>query len=286
MLPGSSHPLYPRFLDLLIATILPLISSPILDLDYIAEALWPIYTASLPPHAEQLVLDKPYPDPNNPPPPLPITVKLLTDLKHQMAIPIAAAIEDLIPRQVGPAEFTAAMIPRPRQIHRSVPKGASLAMGLPLCAQYLIIAGYCASYNPAKSDLRLFGRGTGPDGKKRRGGGTRRAGYGRVRVGKVPQRLLGPKPFPLDRLLALFASLYAEHAPRPEDLQGYVDGDEDLDEGEDDGWLPTVAQAKAREERIRKKEVERDERWEDEVDHLTMSVRLWSMVSELSGRLY
>lgn len=54
-----------------------------------------------------------------------------------------------------------------------------------MVAKYLLVAGYCASYNPAKSDLRLFGRGTGPEGRKKKGGGTRRAGYGRVRIGKV-----------------------------------------------------------------------------------------------------
>ena len=62
---------------------------------------------------------------------------------------------------------------------------APSSLDLPLGAKFLLVAGYCASYNPAKSDLRLFGRGTGPDGKRRRGGGTRRAGYGRTRVGKV-----------------------------------------------------------------------------------------------------
>lgn len=59
------------------------------------------------------------------------------------------------------------------------------ALELSLCAKYLIVAAYCASYNPPKSDLRLFGRGTGPEGKRKKGGGTRRAGYGRVRLGKV-----------------------------------------------------------------------------------------------------
>ena len=93
----------------------------------------------------------------------------------------------------------------------------------------------------------------------------------------MPQRLLGPKAFTLDRLLALFASLYAEHASRPEDL---LPGQEDgwsSDDG-DDGWRPSIETAQRRAERIRRKEQERDEMWEDEVDHLTMSTRLWSLV--------
>lgn len=54
-----------------------------------------------------------------------------------------------------------------------------------MVGKYLLVAAYCGSYNPAKTDLRLFGRAVGPNGKKKKGGGTRRAGYGRVRMGKV-----------------------------------------------------------------------------------------------------
>ena len=78
-------------------------------------------------------------------------------------------------------------------------------------------------------------------------------------------------------MLALFASLYAEHGTRPEDLQAAVNGAESDSESDEDGWLATTGQA----ERKRKREVERDERWEDEVDHLTMSVKLWSLVGSL-----
>ena len=147
-------------------------------MDYLAEALWPIYTSSLPPHLEQKLLNRPYPDPDNPPPQLSITVKLLTDLKHQTSLPLAAAVESVLPRLTGRREFTETMLRS-----RVLPKPAGLE--LPLCARYLLVAGYCASYNPAKSDLRMFGRSTGPDGKRRKGGGTRRAGYGRTRIGKA-----------------------------------------------------------------------------------------------------
>jgi hypothetical protein len=66
---------------------------------------------------------------------------------------------------------------------KSVPKAPG--MEVPLVGKFLLVAGYCASYNPAKSDMRLFGRATGPDRRLKKGGGTRRAGYGRVRIGKV-----------------------------------------------------------------------------------------------------
>lgn len=177
LLPACSHPLYPRFLDLILSTLLPLTSLPS-EIEYIASAIWPIYTSSLPAHAE-------HPDPskrgegeNEGAAPLSVTVKLLTDLKHQLTLPLTAAVESVLTRQIGRAEFTRAMAER-----RPVPKAPGLE--LPTIARFLLVAAYCASYNPAKSDLRLFGRGTGPDGRKKKGGGTRRAGYGRVRIGKV-----------------------------------------------------------------------------------------------------
>ncbi|CAK9781969.1 hypothetical protein CC85DRAFT_138693 [Cutaneotrichosporon oleaginosum] len=272
LLPGSAHPLYPRFLDLLLATMGSLASPP--DLEYVAGALWPLYTATLPPHAEMTLLGKAYPDPENPPPPLVIDIQRLTSLKAQLVFALAAAGESLLPRHVGRAEFAGALAPvdahgdlRP-VAQRVLPPPQPL--DLPLAAKYLLVAAFCASYNPATSDIRLFGRGTGPDGRRRRGGRTRRAGYGRTRVGKVPQRLLGPKPFPLDRLLAMFSSLYAEHAPRPAELEisfGY------------DAYQ-TVAET----ERRRDEEIELDERWEDEVDHLAHSTRLWSLIPELEGQ--
>lgn len=173
---------------MILSTLLPLTSLPS-EIDFLSTALWPIYTSSLPPHAEQTSLGRPYPDPENPPPPLLITVKLLTDLKHQLTLPLTASIEDLLTRQIGRSEFTDAMLApalETGRTRRMVPKAPGLEISI--IEKYLLVAGYCASYNPAKSDLRLFGRGTGPEGRRKKGGGTRRAGYGRVRVGKVIYR--------------------------------------------------------------------------------------------------
>jgi origin recognition complex subunit 5 len=282
--PGSEHPLYPRFIELLFATIGHLApTSPPADIEYVASALWPIYTATLPPHAEMDLLGLEYPDPANRPPPLSVTVKLLTDLKHQLSLALAAATESVLTRTAGHAEFTRALMPitadgapRPASA-RVVPRPPPLE--LPLAARFLLVAAYCASYNPAKTDLRLFGRGTGPDGKRRRGGGIRRAGYGRTRLGKVPQRLLGPRPFPLDRLLAIFSSLYAEHATRPSDLEGM---DSDDENGFDPFEAPAVAAARAT--RRREKEIALEEAWDDAVDHLAFSVKLWALIPELEAQ--
>ncbi|BEJ15621.1 hypothetical protein CspHIS471_0502260 [Cutaneotrichosporon sp. HIS471] len=172
LLPGSQHPLYPRFLDLLLSSMGNLASPS--DLEYVATALWPLYTATLPPHEEMILIGKPLPSPI--PPPLLIDIKLLTSLKAQLGFALAAAGESLLSRQA----------------------------------------------------------------------------------------------FPLDRLLAMFSSLYAEHAPRPPELEiafGY-----------------DAYQSLAESERRRDEEMELDERWEDEVDHLAHSTRLWSLIPELEGQ--
>ncbi|WVF71487.1 hypothetical protein IAT40_006293 [Kwoniella sp. CBS 6097] len=296
LLPGSSHPLYPRFLELLLSTVLPLVTPPISELHYLSLSLWPIYTATLPPHLEMTLLNQPgsqsYPDPADPPGPLNINIKLLTDLKSQLSLSLAAAIENLLPRQIGSTEFVKSLLPGPGK-QRTLPKPPEIE--LPLMAKFLLVAAYAASYNPAKSDIRLFGRGTGPDGKRKKGGGTRRAGYGRTRIGKVPQRLLGPKPFPIDRLLALFSSLYAEHAPRPDDLlpsiggEGYTSSSasssDDENRDELDRWAASrsVAELAAKVDRKRKRENDREKRWDDQVDGIAMSTKLWSMIPQLES---
>lgn len=200
LIPGCSHPLYPRFLDLVYTTVQPLIPPSPLDLEYLSQLLFPIYTQTLPPHSEQILLNRPYADPANPPPSLSITVKLLTELKHQSSLAFTSAIETVLPRLTGRYEFSKAFT-RDLSLENGFAngngsgivnglngKGVGTLTGseilLPLCARFLLIAAYCASYNPPKSDMRLFGRGVG-DGKRRRGGGARRAGYGRTRIGKV-----------------------------------------------------------------------------------------------------
>ncbi|XP_050414191.1 origin recognition complex subunit 5 isoform X2 [Patella vulgata] len=69
---------------------------------------------------------------------------------------------------------------------------------LPFYSKYLLIAGYLASYNPVKSDARFF--------KKRSAKMTKRAHLVKKKE-RASNHLLGPKPFPLDRLLAIFYSI-------------------------------------------------------------------------------
>ncbi|XP_067683053.1 origin recognition complex subunit 5-like [Haliotis asinina] len=71
---------------------------------------------------------------------------------------------------------------------------------LPYYSKYLLIAAYLASYNPVKSDRRFFVKHTT---KTRTKPQTAKA----KKHERASNHLLGPKPFPLDRLLAIFYSI-------------------------------------------------------------------------------
>lgn len=69
---------------------------------------------------------------------------------------------------------------------------------LPFYSKYLLIAAYLASYNPAKSDKKFFAKHSGKGGKKT---------MAIKKHERTSNHMLGPKPFPLDRLMAIFYSI-------------------------------------------------------------------------------
>ena len=56
---------------------------------------------------------------------------------------------------------------------------------LPRMSKFILVAAFLASTNPAKMDLRMFGRGLDESKKKRRKGGSPRKGSGKNVVAKV-----------------------------------------------------------------------------------------------------
>jgi origin recognition complex subunit 5 len=90
---------------------------------------------------------------------------------------------------------------------------ASLAASLPLLSRYILISAFLASSNPSRKDIQMLA--TEDDDlfggrKKKKGGGTRKTPQrkkldvnGVARKEAIPQRLLGPKPFPVERLVAI-----------------------------------------------------------------------------------
>ncbi|KAI0072526.1 hypothetical protein K474DRAFT_1650853 [Panus rudis PR-1116 ss-1] len=78
-------------------------------------------------------------------------------------------------------------------------------------AKFILVASFLASTNPAKSDMRMFGRGPDERKKRKRKGGMVRKTSARAGATKVPQRLLGPMTFPLDRMIAILGVLLEEN---------------------------------------------------------------------------
>ncbi|KAG9102869.1 hypothetical protein FRC06_000933 [Ceratobasidium sp. 370] len=79
--------------------------------------------------------------------------------------------------------------------------------------QMLILASYLASYNPTKSDVRIFGRDASGIPKRRNRGYAK--GKGKLSTSKVPQKLLGPVAFSLERMLAILEALTLEYVDFP-----------------------------------------------------------------------
>lgn len=82
---------------------------------------------------------------------------------------------------------------------------------LPRMSKFILLAAFLASTNPAKSDVRMFGRGVDKQKRRRRKSASPKKAGAQTAVAKVPQRLLGPAVFPLDRLLAILGALLEEN---------------------------------------------------------------------------
>ncbi|KAH8103345.1 origin recognition complex subunit 5 C-terminus-domain-containing protein [Cristinia sonorae] len=83
---------------------------------------------------------------------------------------------------------------------------------LPRMAKFILVAAFVASTNPTKTDMRMLGRGLDERTKRRRKSVSPRKKTGvKQSAVKIPQRLLGPLAFPLDRLLAILGVLLEEN---------------------------------------------------------------------------
>ncbi|KAI0007948.1 origin recognition complex subunit 5 C-terminus-domain-containing protein [Xylariaceae sp. FL0662B] len=100
-----------------------------------------------------------------------------------------------------------------------------IATLLPPTARLLLIAAYLASHNAPRHDQTLFS--TWHAGKKRRrgggggGGGIRRP----ARHRKIARKLLGPSPFVLERMVAIYAATRREWVGDDDKSAGVMDGD-------------------------------------------------------------
>ncbi|KAF9449872.1 hypothetical protein P691DRAFT_774394 [Macrolepiota fuliginosa MF-IS2] len=139
---------------------------------------------------------------------------------------VTSALESLHPRLTNAADWAAANEPETNileqsfgQIHSPVTKPGGAGAGttqqpdaglssLPRMTKFILVASYIASTNPPKSDLRMFGRGLDEKKRRRRVMKTQSKAKG---PSKVPQHLLGPNPFPIDRMIAILGALLEEN---------------------------------------------------------------------------
>ncbi|KAL4208610.1 origin recognition complex, subunit 5 [Rhizopus microsporus] len=121
----------------------------------------------------------------------------------------AEATEKLYLREISSAEWS-----QEKDLKRNVAGRAEFE--LPYYTKFLLIAAYLASYNPPRFDVRFFSKSAEERAKKRGGGSRKRVDK---TGGKMRQQLLGPKAFPVERMLAIFYSILDEPLEDTIDIQ-------------------------------------------------------------------
>ncbi|KIM43778.1 hypothetical protein M413DRAFT_443679 [Hebeloma cylindrosporum] len=228
-------PLYAHFIAILCDVCFPFTHSP-QELQYIAAARWPGFVKPvLDDHLQtrDKALDEEDVDMEDDSAHtskgelVPPTEEVRMRLNKLFNASLSTAFEALLPRLTNAADWARANEPPgellsfPRTFMLEQAKSASKAgddkeegiRALPRLSKFILLAAFLASTNPPKSDLRMFGRGLDEKKRKRRVV-TKSAGKGGV--AKVSQRLLGPTPFALDRLIAILGALLEENDVQPD----------------------------------------------------------------------
>ncbi|KAI0089393.1 origin recognition complex subunit 5 C-terminus-domain-containing protein [Irpex rosettiformis] len=227
------RPLYAHFVSTLYGICSPYITDPN-ELAYIAASQWPGFVRpildeherrvdehqqarmeeedGIEPHGEEEVFVELRPPTED------VRIRLM-----RLFTPlITAALDTLYPRLSFANAWAKANVPPtnllsipPRQlpsipIHKLEDQDSQATLkSLPRMAKFILVASFIASNNPAKTDMRMFGRGR-DERKKRRGGSPRKMSAKSTAV-KIPQRQLGPMAFPLDRMVAILGVLLEEN---------------------------------------------------------------------------
>ncbi|KAJ1928243.1 hypothetical protein IWQ60_002223 [Tieghemiomyces parasiticus] len=93
---------------------------------------------------------------------------------------------------------------------------------LPYYAKFLLIASFLASYNPARLDVRYFAKGRENTSNTKRGKQAVQKQMMTQTGGKQRQQLLGPKAFPLERMLAIFYSILDDPIENSIEIQSQI----------------------------------------------------------------
>ncbi|KAG6914474.1 hypothetical protein DXG01_017051 [Tephrocybe rancida] len=215
--PNPYHPsfkgLYSHFTTVLCDVCYPFTHDP-QEIEYIAAARWPGFVQPvLDEHqlslSEAMQLDEAEEQQLQPP-----AEDVRMRLSRLFNASLSAALEELYPRLSNASEWEARNKPEPnllskqpghvvRSAGQQAKRSEDAMLALPRMSQFILVSAFLASTNPAKSDIRMFGRGLDEKKRKRRARKTTKSG--------PTKRLLGPVAFPLDRLLAILGALLEEN---------------------------------------------------------------------------
>ncbi|KAK1235701.1 hypothetical protein PQX77_001072 [Marasmius sp. AFHP31] len=226
---------YRQFISVLYDSCDPFIKDP-QEIQYIASARWPGFIKPVIDDYKRLLEEAVRID--EPPPPFDLpSEETRMRLVRALLPTFKSAMEDLHPRTTSAVDWCNANEPAPDIMEKMFQtpgllspsrrardeikdandtRGKSKAKegrieALPRQSRFILLASYLASSNPAKTDLRMFGRGV--DEKKRKRKINRVKPQPKMNTGpvKIPQPLVGASPFLLDRMLAILGALLEDN---------------------------------------------------------------------------
>ncbi|KAJ3310854.1 Origin recognition complex subunit 5 [Blyttiomyces sp. JEL0837] len=123
-------------------------------------------------------------------------------------------LDKLYTRQISSAEWETTVSKEKSDKISTIIHQSAVDANLPDNAVYLLFASFIASYNPPRFDVRFFSKSS--EGRTRQSKTIKK-----VTKSKLRQQLLGPKAFPVERMLAIFFSIMNEISGR--DVESVVD---------------------------------------------------------------
>ncbi|OAX34000.1 putative origin recognition complex, subunit 5-like protein [Rhizopogon vinicolor AM-OR11-026] len=216
----SLVPLYEQYVEH-VYNVCSLYATDIQELQYISAARWPGFVK---PVLREQGEHNEEEDPDNPDNELtlPASDGRMRLLKF-FTPSLTAALDALYPRLTNATDWAAANDPDIHVLEEATQtntEGNISVDHLPRMSKFILLAAFLASTNPAKTDVRMFGRGADKQKRRRRRSASPKKVGTQTAVAKVllslfltivSQRLLGPLVFPLDRLLAILGSLLEEN---------------------------------------------------------------------------
>ncbi|KAG2128757.1 OPT oligopeptide transporter protein-domain-containing protein [Suillus bovinus] len=210
----SLLPLYEQYVEH-VYNVCSLYTTDIRELQYIAAARWPGFVKPvLQEQSEASGGGEPDPDGARNELTLPASDGRMRLLKF-FTPSLTAALDVLYPRLTNATDWAVINDPdmqASEEAQRQTNTEGSIVVDhLPRMSKFILLAAFLASTNPAKSDVRMFGRGADKQKRRRRKSVSPKKVGAQTTVAKVTQRLLGPVVFPLDRLLAILGALLEEN---------------------------------------------------------------------------